>query len=237
MQINLKHLNAEESWDYILGFHERYHSRLKHFGYKYHSFVPNDKHMHDFIEIEKPTPEQIQHYHDVFVNEIYNPSDLSRFDEIITKEVLPNFERAIDKQIVPLLSAWHATMPEKLTIECLYGNGGSYDYGTNPRIIWRMSEFNGNKYGILGDFLHEFVHILIEKPIIIQYNVPQDLKENIVDIICLELFGSESKNNFNKSFANSYITPNTMKTDLADAVKKMMTDYTALKQAQSTKDR
>lgn len=237
MQINLKHMNAEESWNYIQWFHERYHNKLKYFKYKYHSFVPNDKRMHDFIEIEKPTPEQIQHYHDVFVNEIYNPSDLSRFDEIITKEVLPNFERAIDKQIVPLLSAWQTKLPEKLGIECLYGDGGSYGYGTNPRIIWRMSEFNGNKYEILGEFLHEFVHILIEEPIITQYNVPQNLKENIVDIICLELFGREPRNHFDRSFANSYITPNTIKTDLVGAVKKMMADYNAIKQQQNTPDR
>ena len=237
MQINLKHLNVEESWKYILRFHEQYHTRLKHFKYKYHSFVPNDKRVHDFIEIEKPTPEQIQHYHDVFVNEIYNPSDLSRFDEIITKEVLPNFERAVEKQIVPLLSTWQTKLPEALGVECLYGNGGSYGYGTNPRIIWRMSEFNGNKYEILGEFLHEFVHILIEIPIIIQHNVPQDLKERIVDIIGQELFNKPVQPMFENSFANAYITPAVIRTDLDSAVKKMMTDYTALKQAQTTKDR
>lgn len=237
MQINLKHMNAEESWNYILWFHERYHNKLKYFKYKYHTFVPNDKRMHDFIEIEKPTPEQIQHYHDVFVNEIYNLSDLSQFDEIITNDVLPNFERTIDKQIVPLLSAWQTKIPEKLSIECLYGNGGSYGYGKNPRIVWRMSEFNGNKYDILGHFIHEFVHILIEEPIIIKHNVPQNLKENIVDIICLELFGREPRNHFASSFAKSYITPEAIRNDLVGAVKKMMMDYTALKQQKNTKDR
>lgn len=237
MQIKLNHLNDEESWNYILRFHERYHGKLKHFGYKYHCFVPNDKRMHDFIETVKPTPEQIQYYHDVFVNKIYNPSDLSRCDAIIINDVLPNFQRAIEKQIIPLLSAWHATMPESLTIECMYGDGGSYGYGNTTKIIWRMTEFKGDKYEILNSFLHEFVHILIERPIIEKFNVPQDLKENIVDIICLELFGRKPKNKFDKSFANSYITPNTIKTDLVGAVKKMMTNYTALKQAQATKDR
>lgn len=232
MQISLKHLNAEESWSYVLRFHERYHSRLKHFKYKYHSFVANDKRMHDFMEIEKPTLEQIQYYHDIFVNDVYNPSDLSRFDEIITNDVLPNFQRAVDSQIVPLLSAWQTKMPEQLSVECLYGNGGSYGYGTKPRIVWRMSEFNGNKYEILNSFLHEFVHILIEIPIIIQYDVPQDLKECIVDIICLELFGREPQNKFDKSFANLYITPTAIKTDLVGAVKKMMADYMVMKQSQ-----
>ncbi|MBQ8294271.1 MAG: hypothetical protein IJX89_02710 [Alphaproteobacteria bacterium] len=233
MHIKLHHLSAEEAWNDILRFRERYHSRLKHFNYKYHTFVPKDKRIHDFIEKEKPTLEQIQYYHDVFVNDIYNMSDLSRFDSIITNDVLPNFQRAVEKQIVPLLSTWNATIPKSLTIECMYGNGGSYGYGTNPRIVWRMSEFNGNKYEILNSFLHEFVHILIEIPIIIQYNVPQDLKECIVDIICLELFGRKPQNKFDKSFANLYITPTAIKTDLAGAVKKMMTDYTAIKQRQN----
>ncbi len=237
MNIQLKHLNAEECWDFILRFHKRYHSRLKHFNYKYHSFLPNDKRMHDFIEIEHPTAEQIQYYHDVFVNEIYNLSDLLRFDSIIMNDVLPNFQRAVEKQIVPLLSAWQARMPENLSVECMYGNGGSYGYGTNPRIVWRMSEFNGNKYEILNSFLHEFVHILIEIPIIQRHNVPQDLKERIVDIICLELFDRKPQNKFDKSFANTYITPWAIQGDLESAVKKMMTDYTALKQAQVTKDR
>ncbi len=237
MQIKIEHLSAEKSWDYIQRFHERYHARLKHFRYKYHSFVPNNKRMHEFMEIEKPTPEQIQHYHDIFVDDIYNPHDLAQFDTVITNEVVPNFQRAIDKQIVPLLSAWQTKIPETLNIECLYGDGGSYGYGANPKIVWRMTEFNGNKYGILGEFLHEFVHILIERPIIEKYNVPQDLKENIVDIICMELFGREPRNSFDKSFANTYITPQAIRTDLVGAVKKMMTDYTALKQAQVTKDR
>ena len=237
MNIQLKHLNAEECWDFILRLHGRYHNRLKYFGYKYDSFVPNDKRMHDFIEIEHPAAEQIQYYHDVFVNEIYSMSDLSRFDSIIMNDVLPNFQRAVEKQIVPLLSAWQARMPENLSVECMYGNGGSYGYGTDSRIVWRMSEFNGNKYEILNSFLHEFVHILIEIPIIQRHNVPQDLKERIVDIICLELFGRKPQNKFDKSFANSYITATAIKTDLAGAVKKMMTDYTALKQAQVTKDR
>ena len=89
----------------------------------------------------------------------------------------------------------------------------------------------------MEDFLHEFVHILIEEPIIMKYNVPQDLKENIVDIICLELFDREPKNKFDKSFANAYITPEAIRTNLAGAVKKMMADYNAIKQQQNTPDR
>ena len=67
--------------------------------------------------------------------------------------------------------------------------------------------------------------------------MPQDLKERIVDIIGLELFNKPIQQMYENSFANSYITPAVIRTDLESAVKKMMTDYTALKQAQVTKDR
>jgi hypothetical protein len=77
---------------------------------------------------------------------------------------------------------------------------------------------------------------LIEEPIIIKHNVPQNLKENIVDIICLELFGHESRNYFDRSFANTYITPDAIRTDLVGAVKKMMADYTLMQQ-KNIKDR
>jgi hypothetical protein len=60
--------------------------------------------------------------------------------------------------------------------------------------------------------------------------------ENIVDIICLELFYIEPRNYFDRSFANSYITANAIKTDLVGAVKKMMADY-ALMQQKNIKDR
>ena len=70
-----------------------------------------------------------------------------------------------------------------------------------------------------------------------KYNVPQDLKERIVDLICLETIGRPVQERFKDSFANTYITPGAIQGDLESAVKKMMADYTALKQAQVTKDR
>jgi len=128
-------------------------------------------------------------------------------------------------------------MPETLSIKCTYGYGGGYSSGRNATILFRMSRDKRNDYGIYLLLMHEFVHILIEEQIIGKYNVPQDLKERIVDIIGLELFNKPIQQMYENSFANSYITPEVIKTDLESAVKKMMTDYTALKQAQVTKDR
>lgn len=237
MQIKLSHLNAAECWDFITHMHRRYNNILKYYGYKYSDFLPKDQRMYDFINTKKPTPAQIQYYHDIFVNEIYKESDLSHFDTLIKNEIIPRFQHDVEKQIVPLLSAWKTKMPEKLSIECLYGNGASYGYGNTPRIIWRMSEYKGDKYKILDSFLHEFVHILIEEQIIQKYNVPQDLKEHIVDLIGSELFNRNIQKKFANPFVDKYITPDAIKTDLESAVKKMMADYNAIKQQQNAPER
>ena len=91
--------------------------------------------------------------------------------------------------------------------------------------------------GLYSTFMHELVHLLIEEPIIMKYNVPQDLKERIVDLICLETIGRPVQEWCKESFANSYITPEVIRTDLDSAVKKMMADYNAIKQQQNTPDR
>lgn len=237
MKINLRHVNAQESWKITAWAHNNYHTKLKQFGYKYNNFVPNDKRIHEFMEIKKPTPEQIKYYRNLFINEIYKESDLTRLDATITNDVIPNMLRAIEKQIVPLLASWNAQLPEHIYIQCEYGLGGAYAYGRNPGIILRMSEFQGNQYGLLNICLHEFVHILIEEPIIKKYNIPHNIKERIVDIICLELFNKPVQTMFENSFANTYITPEVIRTDLIGAVKKMMTEYNAMLQIQNTKDK
>ena len=229
-------MTAIDCWETIVDMHNDYHQNLKHHKYTYHQFVPNDKRMHEFMEIEKPTPAQIKYYHDIFVNEIYNEKDLNKCDETILNSVIPKMQMAIDGKIKPLANKWGIKLPEQLDIVCAYGCGGSYYSGEKPVILFRVSDFpaDGSPYGM---FVHEFVHILIEEPIIIKYNVPQDLKERIVDLICLETIGRPVQERFKDSFANTYITPGAIQGDLESAVKKMMADYTALKQAQVTKDR
>ena len=86
---------------------------------------------------------------------------------------------------------------------------------------------------MLETMLHEFIHLVIERPIIKKYKVPQDLKERIVDIIGYELFDKISiQERFANSFANAYINAETIKSDLPGAVVKMMADYTAMQQKQ-----
>ncbi len=236
MQIKLEHLDAESAWQRIISGYEGYHTNLKNYKYSYEMFIPDDDRMREMFEQPKLTEQQIQHYHDIFVNEIYKLSDLTHQDENIKKAIIL-VQNRIKTHIASLLPAWGATMPETLSIKCTYGRGGGYSSGKNATILFRMSDDKCNDYGIYLLFMHEFVHILIEEQIIGKYNVPQDLKERIVDIIGQELFNKPVQPMFMESFANSYITPNAIKTDLVGAVKKMMADYTALKQAQTTKDR
>lgn len=236
MHINLKHMNAEQCWDIIVDMHNDYHQNLKHHKYTYNQFVPNDKRMHEFMEIENPTHEQVKHYHDIFVNEIYNEKDLKKCDDTILNSVIPKMQMAIEGKIKPLVEKWGLKIPTQLNIVCAYGRGGSYYLDAPPYILFRVSDYPAD-WSPYGMFMHELVHLIIEEPIIMKNNVPQDLKERIVDLICLETIGRPVQEWCKDSFANAYITPEAIRTDLAGAVKKMMADYTTLKQAQSTKDR
>ena len=231
MQINLRHMSAIDCWETIVDMHSDYHQNLKQHKYTYNQFVPNDKRMHEFMEIENPTPAQIKHYHDIFVNEIYNEKDLNKCDETILNSVIPKMQMAIDGKIKPLANKLGIKLPEQLDIVCAYGRGGSYYPGEKPVILFRVSDYPAD-WSPYGMFMHEFVHILIEEPIIIKHNVPQDLKERIVDLICLETIGRPVQERFKDSFANTYISPQTIHGDLESAVKNMMMDYTAIKQRQ-----
>ena len=64
--------------------------------------------------------------------------------------------------------------------------------------------------------------------------MPQNLKERIVDLICYEFIKKPVQPMFEKSFANVYITPDAIKTDLPGAVQKMMADYILLQQKQNS---
>jgi len=235
MDIKLVHMSAEEAWNVILKNHYMYHDRLKHFKqYTYNFLIPDNEQMRKMSEQQNLTQEQAKYYHDIFVNEIYNIADLRAQDENIQKAV-PHFQKAIEKHIKPLLSAWNAKLPNTLIILCCYGDGaGYYNEEDKAFISLRLTKYKGNDYGIYCYLVHEFVHILIEQQIIKKYNVPQDLKERIVDIICFELFKKTVQEQFINLFVDKYITPETITTDLPGAVQKMMTDYILLQQKQNS---
>lgn len=235
MQITMRPMTVNEAWQQLSNDYHLFHKDLKKYGYTCWNFIP--KPMYKEFNNLNPTEIDIKNYHDKFVH-IYNHNAtcLNRFDDIFQSYVKPMLERAINKFLIPLLPSWNAILPEKLEILCTFGNGAGYVRKSDKesQIRFRMSRFSDDKDRLLDTFFHEIVHILIENPIIKKYNVPQDLKERIVDLICYEFIQKTVQKMFVNSFANKYITSETIKTDLPGAVQKMMADYILLQQKQKS---
>ena len=223
-------MGADEAWKYLLRLHKNFHNGLKNFGYTYWTFIPRYESMVEMFDKPSLTDQDIEKYYNKFMK-FYNVKHLQRFDEIFESWVKPKLMGAINKFLVPLLPSWNAVLPKKLDILCTYGHGAGYNRESDDVAIiyFRMSESRDNENGVLNTFFHEFVHMLIQKPIISKYDVPQDLKERIVDLICYEFIRAPKQEMFENSFANAYITPDVIKNDLPATVQKMMIDYKAKK--------
>ena len=236
MQITMRPMTAEEAWQHILNNYYMYHRNLKKYGYTYKSFIPNTNIIREMFEQENLTDTDIEKYKDAFITGIYNTNKLKHLEPIFDDAVKTRFNQTVNKFLVPLLSSWNATMPKHLELRCTYGCGSGYWRPDDDHAImlFRVSRYPENPESIFNIMFHEFVHMLIEKPIIQKYKVPQDLKERIVDLICYEFIQKPVQQMFENSFANKYITPEAIKTDLPGAVKKMMTDYILLQQKQNS---
>ncbi|MDR2412701.1 MAG: hypothetical protein LBD50_00625 [Rickettsiales bacterium] len=218
-------MTAEEAWGFIERKHRSYHSRLKHLGYEYDMFIPNHLAMYEMYDIEELTSEQIEKYRNIFMNEIYNVKNLQELDHILQTDSVPALQSVVDT-LAPMAKKWGLQLPNILEIQTTYGSGGSYYWNEKSLIILRMFRKHVyNSKAVVGLLQHEFIHLLIEQSIIQKYNVPQDLKERIVDIIGFEYFGKPVRPMFENSFANNYITKHAIENDLPGAVKKMMMDY------------
>ncbi len=225
-------MTEEEVWQFILKRHESYHANLKHFGYGYSSFIPRTKSIYEMFSKETLSEQDIKKYRES-IAKTYNVEQLKRLDGLFADDVKPKIVNVAKEVLSPLISSWDAVLPENLEILCTYGDGGSYyvsQDGKYAQITLRMSRMQEDKNRLFGLLMHEFIHILIQRQIIAKYHVPQDLKERIVDIIGSELFQIPVQSKFENSFANTYITPESIKTDLPGAVAKMMADYIVLKQ-------
>lgn len=231
MKITIRPMTIDEAWKYIVFMHTSYHHSLKNFGYGYENFIPSVDFIKEMFEQKTPTFQYIKQCKQRFINNIYNAEELHNLDSIFYKDVKQKFKDSVNKYLQPLCSSWNANMPKNFEIWCTYGRGSGYwrvDDDTAV-MLFRVSRFPNNPTAIFNIMFHEFVHILIEEPIIRKYNVPQDIKERIVDIICFEFIKKPVQPKFENSFANTYITADVIKTDLPKMVEKMMNDYTTLK--------
>lgn len=228
MKINFRAMTADEAWSYIEEMHDDYHNHLKAFGYGYKNWIPNRPELQEMFEAPHITPEMRAKYRDLFINHIYKEQRLHRLDDTLATVAVPTLHRVV-KTLMPFAKKWGIKFPDSVEILTTYGCGGSYDgWADSPKIIFRMTRYLSDRTP--GLLLHEFIHLLIEKPIIQKYNVPQDLKERIVDIIGFEYFGRPVQSKYENSFANNYITRSVIENDLPGAVQKMMADCAVMNQ-------
>ncbi|MCQ2581535.1 MAG: hypothetical protein MJ170_00955 [Alphaproteobacteria bacterium] len=232
MKISVRPMTLEEVWEFVLDIHHSFHTHLKHFGYTINSFVPKPKHpiIQEMFAKEALNDADINKYYNFFKNEIYDVTHLTKYQETLTSYIAPTMDRCINEKLVPLLKSWNTTMPQELEILCTYGAGASYSRKSDDKakIIFRMSRYPDDKEAMLNTMLHEFIHLLIEDSIIQKYNVPQNFKERIVDIIGTEFFGKHIQERFINPFVDKYITPENIKKDLPCSIAKMMADYLTL---------
>jgi len=232
MNITFRPMTAKEAWGFLESRHRSFHSHLKHFGYKYDMFIPEHPAIREMYDQEDLTEEQLEKYRDIFINQIYDVKDLQRLDSVLEEEALPALRLVVDV-LAPMAEKWKVQFPNSVEIETTYGIGGSY-WAEMSTIIFRMCRSFGKWFlpeSIPGLLQHEFIHLLIEIPIIQKYNVPQGLKERIVDIIGFEYFNIPIQKRFDDSFANKYITKEAIENDLPGAVQKMMLDYALIPDA------
>lgn len=238
MNITTRPLTAEESWENILHNHDMYYSELKQFYPEVDTFIPfpGNKDMESMYNKEVLTTKEIEKYRNIVINELYDIKTLNRLDNVFQQYVIPELQKRTNEYLLPLLSSWNTQLPKKLEIFYFHDYSSYYNYpingvasiyfGVNNPSFSADNPFD-DKDKIFSLVFHEFIHTLIEIPIIREYGVPQDLKERIVDLICYEFIKRPVQKDFENSFANAYITPDVIRTDLPGAVKKMMKDYKA----------
>ncbi|MDR3208617.1 MAG: hypothetical protein LBT45_02090 [Rickettsiales bacterium] len=191
MKVSYRHFNAEEAWQNMICMYDWYwKENASRFGYKNVSiWTPDWKECIDAFA--DPDRQRIKLLRHDFISKIYNEKDLSKHDEYIESTMVPDLELFADF-FGAIMKRQGFGIPGSCGIWSTYGRGGSYNYET-PRIILRISQIDDSaRIGLIAK--HEFVHIMIEKPIIQRYNIPQDVKESIVDIICEQYFDKQTQN-------------------------------------------
>jgi len=229
MKISYRPFSADEVWRIILDTYERYQENKTAYpprllwGFALQSqwlgqgLIDSDK---THLESLKPR----------FIKEIYNEQQLKKGIEYIESRLGPDFKifankfsAILKKQGIPILDS----------VEIVTTHGGCGFYGIFPdkgRIVIGIGQ---PQERILDSMAHEFIHILIELPIIQKYSVSQNIKEYMVDIIGEIYFDIEHQDCYDRSklgFVHEYINKESVETDIVGAVKRMMNDYNKGKQ-------
>ncbi len=118
---------------------------------------------------------------DFMKNEIYSESDYQK-GFVKVERVKPLLNRMID-QISETDRNWNFKIFEKYrVILTLYGPGGNYDPDEGTITFYTTVDGEFKQYDNPANILiHEITHLGIEESLIRRFNVPQELKERIVD--------------------------------------------------------
>lgn len=228
--------SPEDAWDFIRFMYSHYHKDLKKFGYDYEQFIPDLKSVDDFFKDET--------YFKKMQQKTFNENDIEFIkDDFMNYYSLEHFTKAVNSfkelaipkinEILPKLQImqknWGMFIPENLNVWFTYGNGGSYCADkNNPGIILRGSRFNLKNMEFVST--HEFVHICIEEDIIQKYKIPQDIKEQIVDVICVDYLGTQKhKQHFTTPNFSEFINTKSVVENLPEAVRKLNKHLATLK--------
>ena len=163
----------------------------------------------------------------MFYTEIY---DSTAYDKGL-KEVQKTRElvEASFEKLAVLHENWDfKLMQQYKVILTLYGPGGSYDPSIGQIIIKTTSE--GIKlFDPEETIIHEIVHIGIQENIVQMYNLTQNEKERLVDLICsiylkelLPLYKMQERGDKN---VDSFVTEEAIKKNLPAAIKNYVKQY------------
>jgi len=199
-------------------------------------FVPNIPILTQLFDGTKISDVRLAAIKYKFIHEIYDDKQLKKFDTIIKNEVIPLLQDA-NKKLKTVLRGDAFLFPDIIKIYTDWGCGASYSTDKKDKsfVIIRLG-VQGDEKGFRSFMkdtatIHEYIHTLIEQSLIQKYNIPQELKERIVDLIGYFYLNIPVQEFYKNSFANTYITCDTIENDLTGAVQRMMIDYNQLQNA------
>lgn len=233
MQIELHHCSPQELWNDFIHWYNYVRIRNENknaVSLNICDFLPNNQELMNFFSKSHLSEIEISSMKYKFIHEIYEEDTLKKHDDFIRNFLIPELDKA-DKKLRSVLKGDNFILPNSLRIYTSYGFRNTYynkfDKNNNSVIIIGIQRKNFKEL-VKNSAIHEYIHTLIEQSLIQKYNVPQELKERIVDLIGNIYFDIPVQEFYKDSFANNYITKETIENNLEKTVQKMMIDYKAL---------
>jgi hypothetical protein len=132
----------------------------------------------------EPAPEDWNRYRQLFVDEVYRASD---YDAALASLAgAPALADAALRRLAPLHERWgFRVYPAYEVVLTLYGPGGSYDARTGTITLLPRAKAGASDGTASQTVVHEIVHMGIEEAIVRRFGLPHEVKERLVDRICL----------------------------------------------------